>query len=158
MRRCTICLKEQPLEEFSWRNKSKGILHKRCQECQRSYGKKHYQRNKAYYKKKAHKSERAPQRRRQYVWDYLLEHPCVDCGEQDPVVLEFDHTNPAEKRYSVANLVSRYTLNTLIIEINKCQVRCANCHRRKTAAQLGYYQDIRLLPGMPDEDVLAHLF
>ena len=158
MRQCTICLKDQPLESFPWKNKKKGVSHKQCRECRRGYGRKHYQRNPAYYKAKAHKNEAAPKRRRQYVWDYLLEHPCVDCGEQDPVVLEFDHVNPSDKVQSVSNLISRYTLSILITEINKCEVRCANCHRRKTAAQLGYYQDIRTLPGMLDEDMLAQLF
>lgn len=81
----------------------------------------------------------------------------MDCGEQDPVVLEFDHINPAEKTQSVASLISRYQVSRLMEEIEKCEVRCANCHRRRTAAQLGYYQDIRTLPGLPDEDLLAHL-
>ena len=91
------------------------------------------------------------------MWDYLLNHSCIDCGEDDPIVLEFDHINPDDKSSSVAALISRYSLNRLIAEIEKCEVRCANCHRRKTAAQLGHYQDIRTMPIMPDEDILAQL-
>jgi hypothetical protein len=70
--------------------------------------------------------------KRQYVTDYLLAHPCVDCGEKDIIVLEFDHVR-GDKKYNVSNLIMQsYGLNTLITEIEKCEVRCANCHRRIT--------------------------
>lgn len=63
---------------------------------------------------------------------YLETHPCVDCGENDPVVLEFDHVR-GEKEFNIAdvarNAVGREKLQE---EIQKCEVRCANCHRRKT--------------------------
>jgi hypothetical protein len=67
------------------------------------------------------------------VLAYLEEHPCVDCGEKDPVVLDFDHVR-GEKRMSVTRMISlQYSSKTLFDEIAKCDVRCSNCHRRKTA-------------------------
>ncbi len=72
------------------------------------------------------------------VWDYLLEHPCVDCGEQDPVVLEFDHLR--DKVDSICNLTRKaQTWKPIEEEINKCEVRCANCHRRKTSREGNYF-------------------
>ena len=68
------------------------------------------------------------------VLDHLRHHPCVDCGEADPVVLEFDHLG--EKTASVAELVSRTASVTAVdAEIAGCEVVCANCHRRRTATR-----------------------
>lgn len=71
---------------------------------------------------------------------YLSEQKCVDCGEQDPIVLDFDHREPSDKFKSVARMLSgHYSWKRISIEIEKCDVRCANCHRRKTYFQLGYW-------------------
>lgn len=71
--------------------------------------------------------------RREYVDKYLMAHPCVDCGENDPIVLDFDHRDPALKFKKISDLVSEIrSWESLITEISKCDVRCANCHRRKT--------------------------
>jgi len=72
------------------------------------------------------------------AYDFLLAHPCVDCGEADPVVLDFDHIDPATKSREVAWFIRRQDLVGLAAEIAKCEVRCANDHRRKTARDLGY--------------------
>lgn len=70
--------------------------------------------------------------KRQYVTDYLQTHPCIDCGETDIIVLEFDHVRGV-KRKNISNLIMQtYSLQTLMEEIQKCEVRCANCHRRVT--------------------------
>ena len=62
---------------------------------------------------------------------------CVDCGESDPVVLEFDHI--ADKKAAVTTMVWGGLLWTSIErEIAKCEVRCVNCHRRRTAVQQGF--------------------
>jgi hypothetical protein len=65
---------------------------------------------------------------------YLAEHPCVDCGEADPEVLDFDHIpgrGPKLANVSVL-LQQHYSLRRLIAEVALCEVRCANCHRRIT--------------------------
>ncbi len=56
---------------------------------------------------------------------------CVDCGEADPIVLDFDHKPGEIKFRSVANLVN-HSRAVLMAEMKKCDVRCANCHRRVT--------------------------
>jgi hypothetical protein len=78
-------------------------------------------------------------RNRLFVLDYLLGHPCVDCGERDPVVLDFDHVRGVKKAgvCFLAN-IGTASLETLRAEIEKCEVRCANCHRRKTAIQFDW--------------------
>ena len=57
----------------------------------------------------------------------------MDCNESDILVLEFDHKERKEKSYNVSYLMRRgLSFDKLIEEIKKCDVRCANCHRRKT--------------------------
>lgn len=137
---CTSCGQEKPLEEFSFRNKKKGIRQTRCKACIRAYNRQHYQVNKRYYKKKARR--RNDQYRvlaQRYIVNYLLEHPCVDCGETDPLVLDFDHVRD-KKRLNVSEMVhSCYSIDSIKKEVAKCVVRCANCHRIKTIKEKGWY-------------------
>lgn len=77
---------------------------------------------------------------RQYIYDYLRDKSCVDCGETNPIVLEFDHRNPKLKVNNVSNLVR--SMEKLKIEITKCDVVCANCHRIRTAKQQDWYKHI----------------
>ncbi len=73
---------------------------------------------------------------RKMIRGYLDKHPCIDCGENDPVVLEFDHRVPADKFKSVSTMISgHYSWRRVLDEIQKCDIRCANCHRRKTYLQ-----------------------
>lgn len=68
---------------------------------------------------------------------FLSEKSCIDCGEKDPIVLEFDHREPKGKFKIVAKMLSgHYSWESVEREIKKCEIRCANCHRRKTYAQL----------------------
>jgi hypothetical protein len=74
-----------------------------------------------------------------YVVDVLSRHSCTDCGEDQPLVLEFDHVG--KKRASVTTLAWReYSLETVIAEISKCEIRCANCHRRRTARERRHFR------------------
>jgi hypothetical protein len=78
---------------------------------------------------------------RAIVWGHLAANPCVDCGEADPVVLEFDHVR-GEKVADVSQLMRRRNVGRLLAEIAKCDVVCANCHRRRTAARAGWSKAI----------------
>ncbi|HYD10954.1 MAG TPA: hypothetical protein VEA78_12710 [Acidimicrobiales bacterium] len=143
MKRCTFCKKRKPLDEFHRNRSSKDGRQNRCKPC-------NIERNKRWYREhpearqrrmdgyaRRRKNERADQ-----VYEYLLAHPCVDCGEADPVVLEFDHLR--DKLRSVSAMVSAHMSWTRIAaEIEKCDVVCANCHRRRTASRGGWHRVLR---------------
>lgn len=75
----------------------------------------------------------------QKVLEYLKIHPCIDCGESHPIVLEFDHRDDTEKIRAVSQMITENCgLEKIFNEIEKCDIRCANCHRRKTAIKRGY--------------------
>lgn len=136
---CSRCGKKKSVEEFNWKNKNEGIRHAGCRDCTKKVIKSHYERNKDHYKRRAlifSKNKRDDNRKK--IVEYLEEHPCVDCGEKDPIVLQFDHVSGV-KRKAVSQLAARsYSWKTIEEEIAKCKVRCANCHMRKTAKQFNW--------------------
>lgn len=75
-----------------------------------------------------------------WVVEYLKSHPCVVCGETDIVVLEFDHIK-GKKKLGVGELVQQgYLLKWVIEEVAKCEVVCANDHRRRTCKRANHYR------------------
>lgn len=59
---------------------------------------------------------------------------CAECGENNPVCLDFHHTNPTEKEINISQMVNHgWSKNKMLKEIDKCVVLCSNCHRKKHA-------------------------
>ena len=90
------------------------------------------------YQRKLQKKKLALVRR------YKAAHGCQDCGERDPLVLDLDHRDPATKharlkreryRGTGGGNWSRLSFDALAAELAKCDVVCANCHRRRTFAK-----------------------
>jgi hypothetical protein len=138
---CNHCGEEKPLNEFNWRYKSLGIRQPCCRECQKAQKNEWYARNQPSERERLRKQKADnTAASRAYIWDYLLNHPCVDCGESDPRVLEFDHVR-GEKRAPVSTMV-RNNSSPLAIqdEISKCEVRCSNCHRRRHYKEYGGFR------------------
>ncbi len=75
----------------------------------------------------------------QKLYQYLQGKCCIDCGEIDPLTLTFDHINPEDKKTNLAQMWSRFSWVSIEIEIAKCEIRCANCHNKKTAKDRKYY-------------------
>lgn len=99
-----------------------------------------YQRNRAKQQAQIKaRQQRYDERNRQVVIDWLQGHPCVDCGETDLVVLEFDHLS--DKTASICHMLTNGTsVARLEQEIAKCEVVCANCHRRRTAKRGNHWR------------------
>lgn len=113
---------------------------KMCKPCRATYDRARYAASRERRRKQIIDSSKIRRARNQaFVLEYLGVHPCVDCGEADPVVLEFDHVQGA-KDGNIADQLSSWSLARLLREIEKCEVCCANCHRRRTAKRGGHYR------------------
>lgn len=141
MKTCSKCKTSKSLEAFPRNVAKKDGRGTACLECQRLYTRSHYNGNKQYYVDKARRNDIGYKAQaREYIVEYFKTHPCVDCGESDMTVLEFDHRDGVDKSCGISALVrGQAKLDRLIAEIAKCDVRCCNCHRRRTAKQFGWW-------------------
>jgi hypothetical protein len=142
-KRCATCQENLDVTEFAFKNKEKTRRSSWCKECSKKYKKKHYSKNKQKYITGAavcnHKKRT---QLRISLWESLENPQCKDCGEKDQVVLEFDHKNPEEKSDSIAKMIANNRpLAIILIEVAKCDIRCANCHRRRTAIQYHWFEE-----------------
>jgi len=72
--------------------------------------------------------------------EFLQDKQCCDCKIKDYRVFEFDHREGTQKKDNIANLMYRYNWQIVLEEINKCDIRCANCHRIKTGIQFHWFK------------------
>lgn len=137
MKTCSVCLEVKDLSEFPISN---GKPLSKCRQCKRLYDNEyHLLTNETRLSRKSDNRKLIIERNRNYVWEYLSTHPCILCGESDIVVLEFDHIEPKLKFKEISMLITQcFAIDIIKKEIQKCNVLCANCHRRKTATQLGW--------------------
>jgi len=137
MRTCSVCKIDKSIEEYSKKRIKKNgeiTYQNSCKSCHKIYSDTHYIKNKTKYINKA-KVRRSVYKKEMYLFfiEYFKSHPCIDCGESNPLVLEFDHIK-GKKLEAISVMVGKqYTKQTILEEIEKCEVRCANCHRIKTA-------------------------
>lgn len=144
---CTKCDETKPESEFYPDNRRRSGFRSCCKQCQCKQTRVKYATNSDYRERKlATAEEYVKGRRREYQIRILtiLKHTgCKDCGEKDPLVLDFDHMR--DKVAGVSRLLrNNASWEDIELEIAKCEVRCANCHRRKTARERNYYADIDL--------------
>ncbi len=136
---CTRCRKKKSESEFNFSNKATGKRQAECRMCSREYGRclYHLDIKRGRLSRKISRDRRLAYTRRLY-FDYISSRSCVDCGESDPVVLEFDHVRGIKKA-PIAKLLSS-SWSTILAEISKCDLVCSNCHRRRTAFRQGWYR------------------
>jgi len=137
---CTKCKIIKPMAAFPARKRALDGRASWCRDCFKANWHDRYYRNHDHYLQTHSKSRNKLRlEKARKVYDYLISHPCIDCGERDPIVLEFDHKDGRDKTLAVCLLVTRNcSWARIYAEIQKCEVRCANCHRRKTASNMGY--------------------
>lgn len=129
---CRLCKTLKSLSEFSANNSRPDGVQAECKDCQRFTRKQWYTQNK---KKQLVSVRRDSAKRRNkakdFIKGYLEKHPCIDCGESDCVVLDFDHVR-GKKYMAIGDMLAEVkSIDKIQKEIEKCDVRCGNCHRRR---------------------------
>src|SRR5438552_3490647 len=100
---CSKCGVTRNIEEFPLRDRASGKRHGVCVTCRRTTSRNHYQTHKDVYKQRARAfTTRTRNQNRQRLLEYLIEHPCVDCGESDAACLDFDHREAKQFNISFA--------------------------------------------------------
>ena len=130
MKKCNKCTILKPLNEFYKDNMLRGNRKGYCISCARARRKQRYDDGRVklllQLKRHARKNKRK-----------AIEYKggrCVDCVKQgrDGIFTEcaycFHHTDPTEKEYSIAALMSRKTWKSITDELDKCVLLCLNCH------------------------------
>lgn len=139
MKKCSVCGKEKELSGFDKRSDING--HRSyCKECRkekrRETHQKYYQKNKVKIKAK---QKEIVAINRKYVKDLKKNGCCVDCGEDRWQCLDFDHIDPSQKTNDIKYLSHHsFSLEIVKKELSKCELRCANCHRVRSAKQFGW--------------------
>lgn len=125
---CSQCLIYRDKSLFSFKIKSRGSLQSKCKICI-ALNDKEYSKKRTYEGANVRRL-RSVYNNRMKIYEYLLEHPCIDCGNTDWRVLQFDHIDDS-KEFSITQKMT-LSWEKMKLEIDKCNVRCANCHSLRT--------------------------
>lgn len=124
MKRCYKCGFIKDETEFSKNLNNNDELNRECKECQKAYFKEYYKNNKDKHIKTVMLGTRS---KRQAIQKFKVERGCARCGfNKHPAALHFHHIDKSTKKFGIGNLPSSH--EDLIIEIEKCEILCANCH------------------------------
>lgn len=142
MKTCTRCNKNKLKAEFNVAKKNKDGLHSYCRDCQ----KKHYLDNKTRHMKNVKKSKESYLNIVRANIAASMSQGCIDCGNRDIRVLEFDHVR-GSKVDGIGRMIRMgYALPKIMEEISKCEVRCKNCHAIKTYERIGNTWHAQYMP------------
>jgi len=133
---CVCCGKRKRETSFTRDYRCISGYTNKCLKCKRAHDNDYYKKNEKRRKAVKARRKKIQDRNARYICRYLRGHPCVDCGEKDLVVLDFDHVRGTKRNKVTALILASF--EALKAEIAKCEVRCANCHRRRTAQQFGW--------------------
>lgn len=150
---CNHCGEWKDEDEFNWRWKSLGVRARTCRDCSKSQKIEHY---KKHYDDELKRVGSVTRNKRdaaqEFIYGYLSESVCADCGEYDFSVLTFDHVR-GEKKTEVSAMVSQgYSIEAIMDEIAKCDIVCFNCHMRREQQRRSGGRFSRFWPKFPGEE------
>ena len=133
MKKCTTCLIEKTETEFNMKNSLTGLLQQSCKLCTREQSKRYYRKNVLAHVNRASKSRINRTNKFKKFKEHLQ---CTNCNENDSSCLDFHHTDPTQKEFSISKMVGKTGTFKLITELEKCIILCSNCHKKFHAGRI----------------------
>jgi hypothetical protein len=124
---CITCKEEKTSSEYRKDSGRKDGLQPWCKVCARQYHKSAY--TERYRSKVQERNSKRFHKARQWLDAYKAHHSCTKCGEKEAVCLEFHHTDPDTKDFTIATNKNR-SMEAIKEEVDKCIVVCRNCHAK----------------------------
>jgi hypothetical protein len=133
MRRCSVCKRRFPDDEFPLRKKGGTRRQPYCKQCKAAYQRRWYEQHRERHLAAVLANKRERRKRNYALINAAKSVPCADCGRTySPYVMDFDHAHGA-KTANISELArAAAPLAVLVAEIAKCDIVCANCHRERT--------------------------
>lgn len=140
-KKCNKCNEFKPLAEFNRNKTRKDGLHTYCKKCNKEVSANYYKNNKEKHLKEVLKvSKKVRNENKKKYFEILNSGECMDCGFSHPAALVFDHKSGVNKIAGIGRMVTTgYKWETILKEIDKCDLVCANCHAIRTAKQQNWY-------------------
>lgn len=143
---CSVCKEEKEKLEFNKNSSRKDRLQTLCKKCSRLKSKKFYYKNVDLHKKNVYKYKlKKIIENQQFIFDYKKSKGCIDCKENDPSCLDFDHIIKPKTNLISRMVASCVSIKSILNEIEKCVIRCANCHRKKTSKDFNWYKNLNVI-------------
>lgn len=142
-KKCSLCQLLKSLKnDFSKKKSNTDGKQNVCKECAKEVFHRYYIDNKEkHIENTTRRKNEQKEINRQFILDYFSTHPCIDCGETDARCLEFDHVY-GNKLQNISSMMRNVcSVEAIKKEITKCEVRCANCHRKKTSKDFNWYKN-----------------
>lgn len=124
-KKCSKCKEVKDIENFSKHGKGRQSF---CKDCNNLYTREHYKKNKHRYRER---NIRRRKERNEWFNEVKSNLSCITCGEDSNYCLDFHHRDPEVKERNIGETVNRgWSKKRILEEIEKCDVLCANCHRK----------------------------
>jgi hypothetical protein len=104
MRKCPKCKQVKSLNEFSKNKRSKNGHATYCLICQKEGCREYYESRPDMLERRKILRRLRKKSIQEIIWNYLNNHPCIDCCENDPIVLDFDHVK-GEKKKEISRMI-----------------------------------------------------
>lgn len=137
MKKCANCQQIKEISSFNKCSSKKDGHSSYCRICDNAKSKTYH---KGYASKRREINKKRAESNQIQIIQYLKSHPCVDCGyNNSPSALAFDHIS-GNKKHNVSKMIrDGYSWVSILEEIEKCEVRCANCHLEKTSKDFNWF-------------------
>lgn len=140
MKICTKCDVPKHGTDFAKRSSSKDGLSSWCKKCFAENAANKYRSDEKERQRKLNNRSSFLQGNREKLRQLLESSKCVDCELSDWRVLEFDHRESSLKSFNISEAIWSKSWESILKEIEKCEIRCANCHRIRTSEQFDLWR------------------